>query len=76
MEEEVDHFVREQRGLVPAEGRHVGHGLIQRQVHEPAEEQIGLPARTELALAVHRLERLQHLPLQQRLHGRALYALS
>ena len=59
-------LVTQQPLLVLAVGRGVEHGRIQRQVHEPAEHQVGLQPGAELPVGPHREERLEHLPLEQR----------
>lgn len=65
--EQIRHRVLQEPLLVLAVGRGVKHRLVQRQVHEPAEQQVGLQPRAELTVRAHRVERLQPLALQQRL---------
>lgn len=47
-EEQIGHLVSQQASLVLAVRRHVEHLLIERQVHKPAEHQVGLQPRAEL----------------------------
>ena len=65
--EQVGHFVLQQPRLVLAGNGGVEDRRVQRQVHKPAEEQVGLQPRAQLPVRAHRVERLQHLALQQRL---------
>jgi hypothetical protein len=64
-EEQVGDLVREQPRLVLAVGRRIEHLRLERQIHEPAKEHIGLQPRAELAFTAHRVERLQHFALEQ-----------
>jgi hypothetical protein len=66
-EEQVSHLVLQHARLVLAVRLGIEHLLVQREVHEPADLQVGLQSRTELPDRPHRVQRLQHLPLQQRL---------
>lgn len=64
---QLDHPMRQQASLVLTEHRGVKDRLVQRQIEEPAEQQVGLQVRAQLAVGPPGFERLQHLRLQQRL---------
>ncbi len=66
-EKQIGHIVLQQAPLVLAVRRSIEQLLIERRVHERADHQVGLRSPAEPWIRPHRVKRLQHLPLQQRL---------